>query len=134
MVADADFVQCWLFPRLPRFERQYPDIRISIHVEIALLRASDDSDCAIVWGQGTWANQRFEPLFANSVFLSPLRVFLRIWVGDLASATCAIDCSSTTGARNGGRRSWRAKGSPKSIPTLDAPTIRPRYVSWQRLD
>ncbi|MET3595060.1 DNA-binding transcriptional LysR family regulator [Mesorhizobium shonense] len=68
LVADADFTHCWLFPRLPQFERRNPDVRITLRAETSLLAAPDDCDCAILWGRGEWTGQRFEPLFANSVF------------------------------------------------------------------
>lgn len=68
LAADADFTRCWLFSRLPRFERRHPDIRISIRSETSLERAPDDCDCAILWGRGEWTGQRFEALLANSVF------------------------------------------------------------------
>lgn len=69
LVADADFVRCWLFPRLTDFEAQHPGIRISIRAETTLERLPDDGyDCGIFWGRGDWSNCRFEPIFANAVF------------------------------------------------------------------
>lgn len=69
ILADADFAQLWLFPRLPAFERLYPDLRLSIRSETSLERPPDDGyDCALLWGRGEWRNCRFEPLFANAVF------------------------------------------------------------------
>lgn len=69
VLADSDFTRAWLFPRLPDFERQHPEIRISIRAETSLDRAPDDGyDCAFLWGRGDWHNCRFEPLFANAVF------------------------------------------------------------------
>ena len=69
LCGDADFVELWLFPRLPKFERQNPDIRISISIEIGLnAPPSAGWDCAIFWGRGEWRNLRFECLLTNSVF------------------------------------------------------------------
>lgn len=68
LIADADFTHCWLFSRLPHFERRNPDIRISIRAETSFSRIPDECDCAILWGRGEWTSHRFEPLFSNSVF------------------------------------------------------------------
>jgi len=31
---DTDFAQLWLFPRLPEFEKQHPNITVSIHTQM----------------------------------------------------------------------------------------------------
>ncbi|MBA3448186.1 MAG: LysR family transcriptional regulator [Pseudaminobacter sp.] len=69
IVADADFAQLWLFPRLPAFERIHPDLRLSIRSETSLKNLPDEGyDCALLWGRGDWRNCKFEPLFANAAF------------------------------------------------------------------
>ncbi|MAB97758.1 MAG: hypothetical protein CMK71_06780 [Pseudomonadaceae bacterium] len=69
VVADADFAQLWLFPRLPSFERLYPEFRLSIQSETSLQNPPDGGyDCALLWGRGNWRNCRFESLFTNNVF------------------------------------------------------------------
>lgn len=69
IIADADFAQLWLFPRLPAFERLYPDLRLSIRSETSLEGPpADGYDCALLWGRGEWRNCRFEPLFSNASF------------------------------------------------------------------
>jgi len=69
VLADADFAQLWLFPRLPAFERQYPELRLSIRSETSLEGPPlDGYDCALLWGRGEWRSCRFEPLFTNAVF------------------------------------------------------------------
>lgn len=69
LVADADFVQLWLFPRLPDFENAFPDIRISLETRTSLQSPPPDGyDCAIIWGRGAWRNCRFHPLMTNTVF------------------------------------------------------------------
>lgn len=66
---DADFVELWLFPRLPDFEAQNPDIRISISVTVGMHSPpSNDWDCAVIWGRGDWSGLRFEGLMTNTVF------------------------------------------------------------------
>lgn len=70
LIADADFVQLWLFPRLPDFERSFPDIRISVETRISMeTPPTDGFDCAVIWGRGAWRNCRFQPLMTNSVFV-----------------------------------------------------------------
>lgn len=68
--ADADFTQLWLFPKLPAFEKQHPDLQISIQTGSALSpkAAEADFDIAISWGRGDWPALTFEPLFTNLVF------------------------------------------------------------------
>ena len=69
LLADADFVQLWLFPKLAEFESRFPAIRISIHCTISMNAPPEgDYDCAIFWGRGEWRNCRFEPLLRNTVF------------------------------------------------------------------
>lgn len=66
---DADFTELWLFPRLRRFEATFPDIRISISVQVGMDNPpSDRFDCAVIWGRGDWTGCRFEPLLTNTVF------------------------------------------------------------------
>ncbi|MBY6142160.1 LysR family transcriptional regulator [Leisingera daeponensis] len=71
IVADADFAQQWLFPRLPGFDAAHPDRRLILQSESSLTEPPEmpyDCDCAVLWGRGDWQNCRVEPLFANSVF------------------------------------------------------------------
>lgn len=69
VIADADFAQLWLFPRLPIFERLHPELRLSIRSETSIQDPPGDGyDCALLWGRGEWRNCRFEALFANAVF------------------------------------------------------------------
>ncbi|MFC4670786.1 LysR substrate-binding domain-containing protein [Seohaeicola nanhaiensis] len=69
VVADSDFAQLWLFPRLPRFDSLHPKISMTLRSESHLLAPPDAPyDCAVLWGRGDWQNCRVEPLFANSVF------------------------------------------------------------------
>ncbi|MFD0857843.1 LysR substrate-binding domain-containing protein [Roseovarius aquimarinus] len=69
LVADADFVALWLFPRLPGFERAYPEIRVSIETRISMDTPPGESfDFAVIWGRGAWRNCRFRPLMTNAVF------------------------------------------------------------------
>ena len=71
LVADADFVQLWLFPRLPDFERAFPDIRISIETRISMeAPPADGFDLAVIWGRGAWRNCQFQPLMTNTVFVT----------------------------------------------------------------
>ncbi|WP_299287010.1 LysR substrate-binding domain-containing protein [uncultured Tateyamaria sp.] len=68
-VGDADFVQLWLFPKLPAFERAHPKIRVSIHTQVEMSKAPDmDYDCGIIWGRGNWQNCQYEPFLTNRVF------------------------------------------------------------------
>ncbi|WP_138933125.1 LysR substrate-binding domain-containing protein [Roseovarius arcticus] len=70
LVADADFVQLWLFPRLPDFERSFPDIRISVETRISMeTPPTEGFDFAVIWGRGAWRNCRFQPLMTNAVFV-----------------------------------------------------------------
>lgn len=81
LVADSDFVQLWLFPRLPEFEAAFPDIRVSLESRISLESPpADRYDCAVIWGRGAWRNCQFQPLMTNSVF-----------------AVCSPDWASETG-------------------------------------
>lgn len=69
IVADLDFAQLWLFPRLPRFDAAHPQVTMTLQSESALIEPPEAPyDCAILWGRGDWRNCRAEPLFANSVF------------------------------------------------------------------
>ncbi|MEQ9258340.1 MAG: LysR substrate-binding domain-containing protein [Roseovarius sp.] len=67
--ADADFIQLWLLDRLFAFERQNPDLRISLAAEIAATEPpATEHHCAVIWGTGGWQGCRFELLFANQLF------------------------------------------------------------------
>lgn len=69
LAADADFVQLWLFPRLPAFERAHPDIRISVETRISMdAPPTEGFDCAVIWGRGGWRGRRFQVLMTNAVF------------------------------------------------------------------
>lgn len=69
IVAEADFLQLWLFPKLPRFRARHPEITLSIRSESSLQSPPDAGyDCALLWGRGDWRNCRFRPLLTNSVF------------------------------------------------------------------
>ena len=70
ILTDVDFARLWLFPRLPRLEREYPDIQISLNTKnyTQPIDADEEFDLAISWGQGNWKNLAYEPLFTNEVF------------------------------------------------------------------
>lgn len=66
---DADFVELWLFPRLPSFETANPDLRVSITVTVGMQAPPTTGwDCAVFWGRGDWSGLRFESLLTNAVF------------------------------------------------------------------
>lgn len=69
VVAEADFLQLWLFPKLPRFRERHPEVALSVRSESSLKSPPDEGyDCALLWGRGTWRNCRFRPLLTNAVF------------------------------------------------------------------
>lgn len=66
---DADFVQLWLFTKLPEFEEANPDVRISIRSRVEMNEPPEGRyDCAIIWGKGNWEKCRFEPFLTNNAF------------------------------------------------------------------
>ncbi len=78
VVADADFLQLWLFPKLPRFRARHPEITLSIRSDSSLINPPDgDYDCALLWGHGPWRNCRFRPLLTNAVFPVTAAGFLK---------------------------------------------------------
>ncbi|SDD42304.1 LysR substrate binding domain-containing protein [Ruegeria marina] len=69
LFGDADFLEQWLFPRLPEFEALHPTIRISITANIGMNNPPEGEwDCAVIWGRGGWNGCRFEALMTNRVF------------------------------------------------------------------
>lgn len=70
LMADTDFTQLWLFPKLPDFEKLHPGLQISIRTEnVPRPSARDgDFDIAVSWGRGDWPTLVYEPLFTNLVF------------------------------------------------------------------
>ncbi|MEM8653656.1 MAG: LysR substrate-binding domain-containing protein [Pseudomonadota bacterium] len=69
LVGDADFVQLWLFPKLPAFEAAHPKIRVSLHTQVGMNAAPDtEYDCGIIWGRGNWQNCQYTPFLTNRVF------------------------------------------------------------------
>lgn len=63
------FASKWLVWRLQRFREQYPDIRIRIDADVALVDpASSDVDVCIRVGRGGWPNVRAEKLLDQLVF------------------------------------------------------------------
>lgn len=69
LFGDADFLEQWLFPRLPRFEAENPAIRISITAQIGMNNPPEGEwDCAVIWGRGDWSGCLFQALMTNRVF------------------------------------------------------------------
>lgn len=63
------FASKWLVWRLQRFREQYPDIRIRIDADVALVDpGSSDVDVCIRVGRGGWPNVRAEKLLDQLVF------------------------------------------------------------------
>ena len=66
---DADFIQLWLFPKLPEFEAANPDIRLSIRSRIQMDSPPEARfDCGIIWGKGNWQDCRFQQFLTNKTF------------------------------------------------------------------
>ncbi len=86
IVADADFLQLWLFPKLPGFRSRHPEITLSIRSESSLRSPPDTGfDCALLWGRGDWRNCRFRPLLTNTVFpVAAPKFFAENSVGSLS--------------------------------------------------
>lgn len=69
IAGDADFLQLWLFPRLPDFEARHPEVRISLTARVGMnAPPTDDYDCAVIWGRGGWAGCVFDHVLSNRVF------------------------------------------------------------------
>lgn len=70
VLTDVDFARLWLFPRMPSFERQFPDIQISLETKnfTQPIGREENFDLAISWGSGHWEGFATEPLFTNEVF------------------------------------------------------------------
>ena len=65
----------WLLPRLPRFLKQHPDLRVSIETDTALTRFEDGGpDLAIRHGPGHWTGLKAQHLMDDELFpvASPL--------------------------------------------------------------
>ena len=64
----STFAMRWFIPRLPRFQKQHPDIevRISTSVELVDFRR-EDIDCGIRSGQGNWPELVVEHLFSEQL-------------------------------------------------------------------
>ncbi len=70
IIADMDFAQLWLIPRLDRFRAGHPDIQIDLRVILDGPCAPDNFDCALFWGHRQWQRAaEIEPIFLNSVFV-----------------------------------------------------------------
>ncbi|HEY5972026.1 MAG TPA: LysR substrate-binding domain-containing protein [Pseudoxanthomonas sp.] len=60
---------CWLLPRLPRFCKAYPDIRLKLDTGIALTRFDDDGpDLGIRHGPGHWPGLTAHHLMDDELF------------------------------------------------------------------
>lgn len=69
LFGDADFVELWLFPRLPAFEKAHPNVRVSIHTQVGMNTPPvGPYDCSIIWGPGNWQDCQYTPFLTNSVF------------------------------------------------------------------
>ena len=105
LCGDADFVQLWLFPRLPSFEKAHPKIRISITVAAGLNWVpAADFDFAVIWGRGDWQGCQFEPLLRNTVFPVAAPGFF----GDLGRAPRMSDIVESQLIHDQTRFWWRA--------------------------
>ena len=63
------FASKWLVPRLSRFRRQHPDIRVRLEATIELIDPDrSDIDLGICVGFGDWRNVKVEFLLAQEVF------------------------------------------------------------------
>lgn len=64
------FAQGWLLPRLPRFARRHPGIRLVLHgsMDYADL-AAGQVDCAIRFGHGQWPDAAVRPLMPDTLLL-----------------------------------------------------------------
>lgn len=70
IVADMDFAQLWLIPRLDRFRAKHPDVQIDLKIMLDGPSAPDTFDCALFWGHREWERgAEIEPIFLNSVFI-----------------------------------------------------------------
>lgn len=71
ILTDTDFAQLWLFPRLPKFERANPDIKISLRTrnDPKPIQQNEVQEFAISWGRASWDSLLFEPLLTNTSFL-----------------------------------------------------------------
>ncbi len=70
ILTDVDFARLWLFPILPRFEAQFPDIQITLATKnyTQPIDENEEFDLAISWGRGAWNDIFFEPFLTNDVF------------------------------------------------------------------
>lgn len=64
------FAQGWLLPRLPRFARRHPQLRLVLHgtMDYADLGAGQ-VDCAIRFGHGHWPDAVVQPLMPDRLLL-----------------------------------------------------------------
>lgn len=63
------FASRWLVPRLSRFGRLHPDIRVRLEASVRLVDPdADDVDIAIRVGDGNWPGVRLDFLLAQEVF------------------------------------------------------------------
>ncbi|WP_025131793.1 LysR substrate-binding domain-containing protein [Pseudomonas sp. PH1b] len=61
--------QFWLFPRLLAFNKQHPDITVSIHANNDMDESSvAEHDFGILYGAGQWSSLAVVPVFAEIVY------------------------------------------------------------------
>ena len=69
IAADQSIASMWLMPRLPDFQRKFPEISVRLlatdHEHECL---GEDIQLAIIHGNGTWRGYRSEKLFGEEVF------------------------------------------------------------------
>lgn len=69
VAADQSIAWMWLMPRLPRFQREHPDIAIRVIASDSLIDCLNDTvSLAIVHGDGRWQGYESRLLFGEEVF------------------------------------------------------------------
>lgn len=92
------FAAKWLVPRLSRYARLYPDIRVRLDASVALVNPdASDVDIAIRVGDGNWPGVRTEFLMAQEVFpvCAPPMAERLLKPRDILSVPIVRDANST---------------------------------------
>lgn len=59
----------WLFPRLPRFQKRYPEYQVRVSVKVRLVDfETEEVDMAIRYGGGDWPGVHSQRLFGEETF------------------------------------------------------------------
>jgi DNA-binding transcriptional LysR family regulator len=114
----SSLASCWLLPRLPRLQAVHPHLQLSISTTIHTVDfSSEDVDCGIRTGMGSWPGLEATLLFMETLVLAgPPSLLRRINGRSVARSLHSVPIIAAHSRRKDLLRWWQGNGFEGSPP------------------